>query len=154
MTKMSPAGEPHVIEGGLAVDDRGTVAFANDLSLANVKRFYFVSNHRAGHIRAWHARRQEATYVMAVHGSSLVCAVKIDDWEKPSKDLPVSRFMLSEYKPSIVFIPAGYASGFMSLTAGAKLMFLSTATLEESQADHVRFDAHYWNAWQDNATAS
>jgi dTDP-4-dehydrorhamnose 3,5-epimerase-like enzyme len=150
MTKMSAAPAPYVIEGGLAVDDRGTVAFANDFSLADVKRFYFVSNHRAGYIRAWHGRRREATYVMAVHGTSLVGAVKIDDWEKPSKDLPVSRFVLSEYKPSIVYIPAGYASGFMSITAGAKLMFLSTATLEESREDHVRFDPHYWNAWQDH----
>jgi dTDP-4-dehydrorhamnose 3,5-epimerase len=60
----------------------------------------------------------------------------------------VSRFVLTEYKPSIVYIPPGYASGFMSLTAGAKLLFFSTVTFEESQADHVRFDAHYWDAWQ------
>jgi dTDP-4-dehydrorhamnose 3,5-epimerase len=143
---MAPA--PYVIEGGLAVDDRGTVAFANDFHLPNVKRLYFVSSHRAGFVRAWHGHVREAQYVMPVQGTSVVGTVKIDDWDSPSKDLPVNRFVLSEYKPSIVYIPPGYASGFMSLTAGAKLLFFSTVTFEESQADHVRFDAHYWDAWQ------
>ena len=148
MAKSRKAAAPYMIEGGLAVDDRGTVAFANDFNLPNVKRIYFVSNHRAGFIRAWHGHVREAQYVTPVHGTSVVGTVKVDDWESPSKDLPVNRFVLSEYKPSIVYIPPGYASGFMSLTAGAKLLFFSTVTFEESQADHVRFDAHYWDAWQ------
>jgi dTDP-4-dehydrorhamnose 3,5-epimerase len=148
MTDARATTAPYITDGGLAVDDRGTVIFANDFSFANVKRFYFVSNHRAGFIRAWHAHRREAQFIMAVQGTCVVGAVKIDDWENPSKDLPVNRFVLSEYKPSIVHIPAGYASGFMSLTAGAKVMVFSNVTLEESRADHVRFDAHYWDAWQ------
>src|SRR5258707_8298888 len=131
MAKTRAASTPYVIEGGLAVDDRGTVSFVNDFHLANVKRFYSVSNHRAGFIRAWHGRRREAQYVTAVQGTSVVGAVKVDDWDNPSKDLPVNRFVLSEYKPSILYIPAGYASGFMSLTAGAKLLFFSTATFED-----------------------
>jgi dTDP-4-dehydrorhamnose 3,5-epimerase-like enzyme len=148
MPKLRMAPAPYVIEGGLAVDDRGTVAFANDFHLPNVKRMYFVSNHRAGFIRAWHGHVREAQYVMAVQGASVVGTVQVDRWDSPSRDLPVSRFVLTEYKPSIVYIPPGYASGFMSLTAGAKLLFFSTVTFEESQADHVRFDAHYWDAWQ------
>ena len=148
MTEMRMASAPYVIEGGLAVDDRGTVTFANDFGLENVKRFYLVSNHRAGYIRAWHGRRREAQYITVVQGTAVVGAVKIDNWETPSKNLPVVRYVLSEYKPSLVYIPPGYASGFMSLTAGAKLLFFSTATLEESRRDSVSFDAHYWNAWQ------
>jgi len=148
MPKMRVVTAPYMIEGGLAVDDRGTVSFANEFNLANVKRFYSVSNHRAGFIRAWHGRRREAQYITAVQGTSVVGAVRVDNWENPSKDLPVERFVLSEYKPSFLYIPAGFASGFMSLTAGAKLLFFSTATLEDSRADHVRFDAHYWDAWQ------
>ncbi len=148
MTEVRAATAPYIIEGGLAVDDRGTVIFANEFSFASVKRFYFVSNHRAGYIRAWHAHQRETHYVMAVQGTCVIGAVKIDDWENPSKDLPVIRFVLSEYKPAIVYIPAGYASGFMSLTAGAKVMVFSNVTLEESRADHVRFDTHYWDAWQ------
>ena len=56
---------PWLIEGGLAVDDRGIVSFVNDFDFAGVKRFYMVSNHKAGFVRAWHAHKHEAKYVMA-----------------------------------------------------------------------------------------
>jgi dTDP-4-dehydrorhamnose 3,5-epimerase-like enzyme len=38
------------------------------------------------------------------------------------RHLPVHRYVLSEYKPSVVYIPPGCAHGFMSLAAGSKLM--------------------------------
>jgi dTDP-4-dehydrorhamnose 3,5-epimerase-like enzyme len=44
-------------------------------------------------------------------------------------------------------IPAGYANGFMTLTESAKVMFLSTSSLEESAGDDFRFDARLWNPW-------
>ncbi|MHC4529754.1 MAG: WxcM-like domain-containing protein [Planctomycetota bacterium] len=69
-----------ILNGGLAVDDRGQVAFVNEFNFEGVKRFYMVSNHKAGFIRAWHAHKREAKYVMAVCGAAIVGAVKIDDW--------------------------------------------------------------------------
>jgi dTDP-4-dehydrorhamnose 3,5-epimerase len=36
----------------------------------------------------------------------------------------------------------------MSLTPDAKLVFFSTATLEESRNDDYRFPARYWDVWQ------
>jgi dTDP-4-dehydrorhamnose 3,5-epimerase-like enzyme len=140
--------KPTLIPGGLAVDDRGEVAFVNDFHFENVQRFYTVSNHRAGFVRAWHGHRHEAKYVMAVTGAAVVGAVRIDDWEKPSRDLPVERFVLSAQKPAALYVPSGYANGFMSLTADLKLMFFSTSTLEQSSGDDVRFDSQYWPIWQ------
>jgi len=140
--------KPVVISGGLAVDDRGEVGFVNDFSFQGVKRFYMVSNHRAGFIRAWHGHRKEGKYVTAVVGSAIVGAVRIDNWESPSRELSVDRFVLSARKPSVLFIPPGYANGFMSLTDDLKLMFFSTSTLEESIADDIRFDSRLWDAWQ------
>jgi dTDP-4-dehydrorhamnose 3,5-epimerase-like enzyme len=139
--------EPLLIEGGLSVDDRGSVAFVNAFEFAGVKRFYIVANHRAGFVRAWHGHQREGKYVMALVGSSLVGAVKIDDWEHPAKDLPVHRYVLSAEKPSILYVPPGYANGFMTLTAEAKLIFFSTASLEDSRGDDIRYEAYYWNAW-------
>ena len=54
---------PRVIEGGRSVDDRGEVGFINDFDLAEAKRFYTVTNHQAGFVRAWHGHRNEAKYV-------------------------------------------------------------------------------------------
>ncbi len=139
---------PQLFEGGLAMDDRGEVGFANDFKFDGVKRFYSVANYRSGFIRAWHAHKRESKYVTVVKGSALVGAVEVDNWENPSKDSKVWRYVLAEHKPSVLFIPAGYANGFMSLTADTKLIFFSTSSLEETQGDDIRFDAYYWNPWQ------
>jgi dTDP-4-dehydrorhamnose 3,5-epimerase-like enzyme len=139
--------EPYIYDGGLAVDDRGQIAFVNDFHFESVKRFYMVSNHKQGFVRAWHAHKREAKYVTVVAGAALVGAVKIDNWQKPSKDLPVGRFVCSSKKPQVLYVPAGYANGFMSLTSDLKLIFFSTATLEESADDDFRFDARYWDIW-------
>jgi dTDP-4-dehydrorhamnose 3,5-epimerase len=139
--------EPELFRGGLAVDDRGEVSFVNEFDFADVKRFYAVGNHAAGFVRAWHAHRHEAKYVLAVSGAALVCCVEIDDWDSPSPDLPVHRFVLSAQSPSIVRVPAGYANGFMTLTADAKLMFFSTSSLDESLGDDIRYDARLWDPW-------
>lgn len=140
--------EPMLFKGGLAVDDRGTVSFVNDFNFEGVKRFYVVENHKQGFVRAWHAHKKESKYVMVVKGSAVIGAVQIDDWDKPSKDLKIHRYVLSEKNPSVLFIPAGYANGFMSLSEDAKIIFYSTSELKESLNDDFRFDAHYWEAWQ------
>ena len=138
---------PRLIEGGLAVDDRGQVSFINDFHFEGVKRFYMVSNHSSGFVRAWHAHRHEAKYVLCVKGAAIIGAVAIDNWDNPSKDAKVNRYILSAKKPSVLFIPAGYANGFMSLTADTQLMFFSTSTVEESRGDDIRYDARYWDIW-------
>jgi dTDP-4-dehydrorhamnose 3,5-epimerase len=133
--------------GGLSADDRGEVGFVNDFNFAGVKRFYTVRNHRAGFVRAWHAHRHEAKYVTVVSGAALVGAVQIDDWSHPSPSQPVARHVLSAVQPKVLYIPAGYANGFMSLTDDAKLMFFSTSTLDDSRNDDIRYDARFWDIW-------
>jgi len=139
--------EPFLIEGGLSVDDRGEVGFVNEFDMHSVRRFYTVCNHKAGFVRAWHAHKKERKFVTVVNGAAIVGAVCIDSWEKPSKDLYVHRYVLSEKKPAVLFVPSGYANGFMTLTEDTKLMFFSTAMLEESEGDDIRYDADYWNPW-------
>jgi dTDP-4-dehydrorhamnose 3,5-epimerase-like enzyme len=136
-----------IYNGDLAVDDRGEVGFVNEFCFSGVQRFYTVKNHRQGFVRAWHAHRREAKYVTVLEGAAFVGAVKIDDWTQPSKDLPVSKWVLSAKKPKVLFIPAGFANGFMSLTEDTRLIFFSTSTLKESAGDDIRFDARYWDIW-------
>lgn len=138
---------PKIIDGDLAVDDRGQVTFINGFDFKGVKRFYMVSNHKQGFVRAWHAHKKEAKYVLVVKGSAVVAAVAIDNWDKPSKDAEVNRYVLSEKKPKVLYIPAGYANGFMSLTEDAQIIFFSTSTLDESLGDDIRYDARYWDVW-------
>jgi len=139
--------ELKLFSGGLSVDDRGQVGFVNDFDFAGVKRFYTVSNHRQNFVRAWHAHRKEAKYVTVVQGAALIGAVAVDDWERPSKRSEVSRHVLSASKPAVLFIPAGFANGFMSLTEDAVVVFFSTSTLNESLGDDFRYEARYWDIW-------
>jgi dTDP-4-dehydrorhamnose 3,5-epimerase len=140
--------EPRLIDGGLAVDDRGSVSFVNAFAFDEVKRCYTVRNHAAGFVRAWHGHRHEGKFVMPVGGAALVCCVAIDDWEHPAPDAFVHRFVLSVDKPAVLEIPAGFANGFMSLTEDAALMFFSTSTVEDSMNDDYRFDSRLWDPWK------
>lgn len=139
--------EPELVRGGSAVDDRGALAFVNDLLITDFRRFYIVSNHRAGFVRAWHGHRHERKAAVVVSGAAVVCAVEIDDWDAPSPDLHVHRYVLSERNPSALLIPAGYANGFMSLIDDTRIMFLSSSSLEESAADDIRFPSRHWDPW-------
>ena len=71
-------------------------------------------------------------------------AVKLDDIKNPSKDAPVQRFVLSDKKPAILFIPPGYANGFRPLEPSTCIQFYSTSTLEETKGDDYRFPPDYW----------
>ena len=147
MQNVQKSENPRLIEGGLSIDDRGEVRFVNGFQFAGVKRFYIVSNHRAYFIRAWHGHKHETKYVTVVNGSAIVAAVLIDDWDHPSKSAEIHRYVLSSNKPAILYIPPGYANGFMSLTKNTNIIYFSTATVEESQMDDVRYDARYWDIW-------
>jgi dTDP-4-dehydrorhamnose 3,5-epimerase len=145
---LTPNDELVLVEGGLAIDDRGSLAFVNDFDLGPARRFYIVRNHQRGFVRAWHAHREERKFITVVEGSVLLCCVRVDDWDEPSRDLPISRYVLSALKPGVLAIPGGFAHGFMTLTEGAAVMVFSSRTLEESLGDDVRFPARHWDPWQ------
>ena len=66
-----------IINGGIAVDDRGSVRFINDFEFKGVKRFYHVDNHKRGFIRAWHGHKKEGKYVYVVDGAALIGLVNM-----------------------------------------------------------------------------
>ncbi|MCL5407138.1 MAG: NAD-dependent epimerase/dehydratase family protein [Patescibacteria group bacterium] len=137
--------EPRLIEGGAAKDLRGKVSFINGFDFEGVKRFYMVENSCAGLVRAWHGHKHEAKYLMVLRGEALIGAVAIDNWDEPSKEAKVHRFQLSAQKPSVLYIPEGYANGLMSLTSDAQIMIFSNKTVEESKNDDFRFDPRYFD---------
>ena len=149
----------NLISGGLAVDDRGSVRFVNDFNFKEVKRFYQVENHRKGYIRAWHGHKNEGKYVYAAKGSFLVGAVKmketaaldgIADDAIISEEGQPQKFVISSESPKVLWIPSGYANGFMNLTENGIIQFFSTSTLEESLNDDIRFEYDKWNIWKED----
>ena len=141
---------PRLLDGGLAIDDRGQLTFVNPFDFKGIKRFYLVENFSTQIIRAWHGHIKEAKYVLVVAGSAIAAAVEMNDTERPNKSNPVHRFILSARKPSVLFIPPGYANGFRSLEERTKVVFFSTSSVEESKNDDYRFAFDYWGkeVWQ------
>jgi nucleoside-diphosphate-sugar epimerase/dTDP-4-dehydrorhamnose 3,5-epimerase-like enzyme len=132
------------INGGRAIDDRGSLVFANNFNFYGVKRFYQVENFSTSTIRAFHGHLKEAKYVYVAKGSAIVAAVPLDNVSSPSRKQKVNRFILSEKDPKILFIPPKYANGFKPLEEDTRILFFSTSSLEESKDDDYRYPAEYW----------
>ena len=132
-----------VINGGVAIDDRGSVRFVNDFNFDDVKRFYQVANHKRDFIRAWHAHEKEGKFVYVTKGSALVGAVNL-------KDEQITKQVLSASSPKVLYIPPGYANGFKSLEEDTIILFFSTSTLEDSLGDDIRFPYDKWNIWEED----
>lgn len=127
-----------LIKGDLAVDDRGTVTFVNDFDFKDVKRFYMVSNHSKGFVRAWHGHRKEGKYAFVVNGAVKLAVVNMDSEAG-------TIHVLSANKPQVLWIPPGYYNGFKTLTEDAQIIFFSTVTMDEAKDDDYRMPADTWN---------
>lgn len=125
------------LTGGSFVDGRGKLSFINDFDFKNIKRFYVVQNHQKGFIRAWHGHLKEAKYVYVVTGAAIIGVVDMETEDAET-------YVLSEDVPEILCIPPGKYNGFKTLTDDTKVMFFSTATLEESKADDIREPSDKW----------
>ena len=132
----------------ITADDRGRVYFVNEFDPGASKRLYIVENFAVGTVRAWHAHKKERKWVMALTGAVLAACVKIDDWDSPSPDTEVQRFVLDAAQPSVLEVPSGYANGAMSLVPGTKIAYFSDADLSQSLDDDYRFPARFWDPWK------
>ncbi len=129
-----------IINGGISVDDRGFVRYVNDFNpeKCGIKRFYHVTNHRSGFIRAWHGHLKESKYVYVSNGSALMAVSPISEDGKRILG-PVEKKILSSTKPSILFIPNCMANGFKTLEDNTSVIFFSTTSIDESAGDDFRF---------------
>ena len=135
--------DTRILNGGISVDDRGSVRFVNDFDFEGVKRFYHVENHRSGFIRAWHGHVKEGKYVYVAKGSALIGVVNIKTEE-------IQKFILSDKTPKVLWIPPGNYNGFKSLEEETKILFFSTSSLEDSLGDDIREEHNKWNIWEEN----
>ena len=146
------------LPGGVAVDDRGYVSFVNDFDFKGVKRFYQVENHNSGFIRAWHGHRKEGKYIFVPKGAALIGAVPLEYFAEIDMPgigtIPGDRFhdpfihVLTSKKPTVIYIPPGYANGFKTLAPDTIVQFFSTSTLEESAQDDIRYAYDRLNIWE------
>jgi dTDP-4-dehydrorhamnose 3,5-epimerase len=140
--------DPKIINGNLAIDDRGVVSFTNEFNFFGVKRFYQVINHKRDFIRAWHGHKLEEKYVWIAKGSAMLGVVPLDAVEGDLTQ--VKRFYMSDKKPQILHVPGGNFNGFKTLEENTIIIFFSTGTLEEAAADDFRQNYLKWNIWNED----
>lgn len=139
---------PEIIQGGNHQDDRGKLTFVNDFNLAEIKRYYIIEHSNTNVIRAWQGHKREQKWFQVISGSFLVAVVKPDNWENPSNDIKIERFILESDNSQVLQIPGGFANGFKALETNSKMIVFSDLTLEEAANDNYRFDSHLWFDWK------
>ena len=136
--------EIKLVKGGLHVDHRGVVSFVNDFDFNGVDRFYTMKAHQIGQPRGWIGHKRDHKWFTALTGSILIAVVAPDDWESPSKGLPVQRYTLSALQPCVLHVPAGYATASVMLSHDALLGIFSSGKIEDAAKDDWRFGIETW----------
>ena len=108
---MNTSEKPIIFEKGESEDHRGSLEYYNDLALDEFKRFYIVRNPKRGTVRAWHGHKVESKLIKVLQGIFIVCLIKIDNWEKPSKNNEILEYEFDKEQ----FIFYNFYPGFYSI---------------------------------------
>ena len=74
--------------------------------------------------------------------------MKIDNWEKPSRDLKPEVFQLTATDSRVLFVPEGFANGFKANEPDSLLLVYSNKVLSEAVKDSWRYDSEMWMDWE------
>lgn len=140
--------QPKVIRGNHYTDHRGSLTFNNDFNALGIKRVYTIENKTLDFVRAWQGHRIEQRWFSAIVGSFKIKLIKIDHWEKPSKDLSIWEFTLSAENLDVLHISGGFATSIQALEEKSKLLLFADYQLGEIQ-DEFRYPSDYFNATVD-----
>ncbi|MEG0187636.1 WxcM-like domain-containing protein [Algoriella sp.] len=132
-----------LIKGNKFVDERGKLFYNNDFNLSETKRMYILENQDISIIRAWQAHKIEKRWFVAVDGQFEIKLVKIDNFENPSENLKVEKFVLSAETMDCLYIQPGYGTSIQALSDNAKLAVFSNYLLGEINDDY-KFDSQKW----------
>lgn len=135
---------PEIINGGSNTDARGTVSFVNNFRMDKVKRFYIIKHPDTKIVRAWRAHKAEQCWFYIFKGSFKIKAIKIDNWETPSKSLQQISFTLEQKKNQVLHIPKGYATSLQSLEKDSELIVFADSSFADAKNDDFLYPADYF----------
>lgn len=135
-----------LIEGVDFRDERGGLNFFNAFDMSEIIRMYEISPSDTLKIRGWQAHKNEKKWFYCNSGSFIVNLIEVDNFESPSEELKVNRFVLEAIKPSVLQISGGYATGFKARELNSKLIVFSDFSLEASKEDDFRYEVDTWSA--------
>lgn len=133
-----------ILQGKNHEDERGIITFNNEFDATQVKRIYTIENHSTDFVRGWQGHKIEQRWFACIRGKFEICIIKIDNFDNPSKDLEVQKYILDDKTLDYLHVPAGCITAIKALDTGSKLLVLADYDLGEIQ-DEYRFDTTYFN---------
>lgn len=132
------------IQGGIASDHRGSIRFVNDFDMSLVKRFYIIKNSDTELVRGWRALKIQQRWFYVLSGSFSLDLVKIDNWDAPSKDLPIQKEILRAANASVLHVPTGYATAFQALEPNSEILVFADYGIEHAANDDHTYPLDYF----------
>ena len=131
------------------VDDRGFLSqiLPEGEESFNIKRIYSTGNFSKGTIRGFHKHSREEKVFFVPSGVAKFVAV--DDREESSTYKEINTFVLSMLNPSVLYIPTGIYTGWMSLEENTVVLGISSEPFDSDNPDDERLDPFaYGDVWK------
>ncbi|WP_294324237.1 WxcM-like domain-containing protein [uncultured Chryseobacterium sp.] len=133
-----------LLKGKKLRDERGIITFNNDFDASAIKRIYTIENHSTEFIRGWQGHKIEQRWFACMKGDFEISVIEVDDFTKPSKDLTIQKYLLTDEVLTYLHIPAGCITAIQSKKKSSKLLVLADYGLEEI-SDEYRFALNYFS---------
>ena len=131
------------------IDDRGFLSQIlpeGDESF-QIARIYSTGNFSRGVIRGFHKHKREKKAFFVPTGSAKFVAV--DDRKESSTFKEINTFVLSTLSPSVLTVPTGVYTGWMSLEDGTVVIGISSEKFDKDNPDDERLDPYaYGDVWK------
>ena len=135
--------KPKMINGDCFEDDRGSLYYNNSFDVTVIKRVYIIKNKDNFIIRGWQGHKIEQRWFSAITGSFRIKLIRIDNWESPSKDLPVILHKINADRLDVLHVPKGYVTSIQAISEKAKLLVMADFLLGETK-DEYRYPINYF----------
>ncbi len=111
-----------------------------------IQRIYSTGNFSKGTIRGFHKHKKENKAFFIISGSAKI--VLVDDRKESPTYKEINTFILSTLNPSVLSIPTGVYSGWMSLEEGTRIIGISSEFFDKENPDDERIDPHtFGDVW-------
>jgi len=122
------------------IDDRGFLSQIlpeGDESFT-IKRIYSTGNFSKGTIRGFHKHKKEKKGFFVTSGSAKF--VVVDDRKDSPTYKEINTFILSTLNPSVLTVPVGVYTGWMSLQNDTVILGISSEPFDKENPDDERLD--------------
>ena len=132
-----------LLKGNKHQDERGIITFNNEFDASQIKRIYTIENASTEFIRGWQGHKIEQRWFARMKGCFKIFVIDVDNFEKPSKDLPIQKYLLTADVLTYLHIPSGCITAIQAKEKESKLLVLADYGLREVD-DEYRFPIDYF----------